>query len=479
MQATEDANRDFAKSNIGTATKLQSVFQFAAPLMTTPDPGADVAASAYLNHLGAVQHQLGVVAADDILNDKGQLLARKGTALTEATVSRLNQHRLARPVDELTTVQHSLTAKDIHNAIEQMLARHPHWLQLHHANQGADELRHCCFVRSLPYQLMNRLSVMALRLPLAFERALFVAWFAVLLGRELKLAGAGREGAFVAGLFHDCGLVHITPALASKRGEFSAAEWREFAQHSAIGANMVAATGWYDDTVTAAVRDHHERSDGSGFARGLADTQVSSCSQIIALADILHSLLTVQLPTHHRGLLNALTYLRMNPHGHGFTVYQAAMKVISRAGLQAPPSGDTRLLLERQRDKPLQMGVLMACLLEIQNQCAEFTSGPGLRVMLQLIEQTLDGLQHSGLLSGEVALWLGHLDNEPMDEGLDRELGEIEAMHYEVHWRVHRICRQLRRLLDGELKPDHPQRPAVLKLLEGLERRLQFSTAER
>ena len=86
-----------------------------------------------------------------------------------------------------------------------------------------------------------------------------------------------------AAALHDVGKVLTTRAILTKPGELTAEEFESVKSHAADGAQMVATLD--DDDLTATVRHHHERLDGSGYPDGLRGTAIPLGARIVAVSD--------------------------------------------------------------------------------------------------------------------------------------------------------------------------------------------------
>jgi HD-GYP domain-containing protein (c-di-GMP phosphodiesterase class II) len=92
---------------------------------------------------------------------------------------------------------------------------------------------------------------------------------------------------------HDVGKIIVSPEILEKPGRLSIAEHAEVQRHSVFGARLVASLD--DAGITAIVRHHHERLDGSGYPDGLAGEAIPLGARIVAVADTFDAL-TSQRP---------------------------------------------------------------------------------------------------------------------------------------------------------------------------------------
>lgn len=104
-------------------------------------------------------------------------------------------------------------------------------------------------------------------------------------GVARKLGLADEEVALVANAasVHDVGKLRLPREILMKAGALTDEEFEVIKRHSTEGASMVACLG--DDALTAIVRHHHERLDGSGYPAGLHGQEIPLGARIIAVAD--------------------------------------------------------------------------------------------------------------------------------------------------------------------------------------------------
>lgn len=108
---------------------------------------------------------------------------------------------------------------------------------------------------------------------------------------ELAAGAAGRLGLHddvarvrVAGHLHDLGRVGVSSRIWDKPGPLSATERDQARLHAHHGERVVARVPELAD-VAVLVGRHHERSDGSGYHRGLTAAQLSMPARVLAATD--------------------------------------------------------------------------------------------------------------------------------------------------------------------------------------------------
>jgi len=135
-----------------------------------------------------------------------------------------------------------------------------------------------------------------------------------------KQMGLGREEVTkirAAGAMHDVGKVETPVAVLHKEGKLTDEEYAIVKRHPVDGANMVATLD--DDELSAIVRHHHERLDGTGYPDGLAGDEIPLGARILAVADTFDAITSTR------------PYRHSNPHKKALDILAA------EAGTQLDP----------------------------------------------------------------------------------------------------------------------------------------------
>ena len=104
-----------------------------------------------------------------------------------------------------------------------------------------------------------------------------------LIAAELGLPPERIQRIEIAGVLHDIGKIGVPDAVLQKPGRLGGTELAEIRTHPEIGAEVLSGHGLED--VRDWVYSHHERPDGKGYPRGLADSEIALEAKILAVAD--------------------------------------------------------------------------------------------------------------------------------------------------------------------------------------------------
>jgi len=112
-----------------------------------------------------------------------------------------------------------------------------------------------------------------------------VAALAVAIARELQWPENRIANLKIAALLHDVGRLGCPAAALNRPGALTPTEVEAVKAHSEAGAAMLAEAE-FTSPVVSAVRQHHERLDGSGYPDGLRGENVLPAARILAVADV-------------------------------------------------------------------------------------------------------------------------------------------------------------------------------------------------
>jgi len=139
-------------------------------------------------------------------------------------------------------------------------------------------------------QTVNALgSAVEMRDPYTAGHQVRVAKLACAIAREMRLCEDLIDGIRVAGLIHDIGKVSIPAEILAKPSKLSELECRIIEQHPQVGYDILKNVE-FPWPVAAAVFQHHERIDGSGYPQGLQNDQILLEAKILAVADVVETM---------------------------------------------------------------------------------------------------------------------------------------------------------------------------------------------
>jgi putative nucleotidyltransferase with HDIG domain len=147
------------------------------------------------------------------------------------------------------------------------------------------------------------------------------------MGMDSNEVGALRS----AGYLHDIGKVAVDRRLFGKAGALDPDEFREMADHTTVGHQIVSTVQFPWPRIPETVRWHHERSDGSGYPDKLTQEEVPLPVRIIGVADSFDAMTSVRPYRAPLSVGSALSDLvRLAPEKFDPNVVQALLIQVRR-----------------------------------------------------------------------------------------------------------------------------------------------------
>lgn len=165
-----------------------------------------------------------------------------------------------------------------------------------------------------------------------------VARIAVAIGREMGLADTAIESLRIASILHDVGKISVPGEVLNKPGKLSWPEWQLVKTHVAQGLRILSEAK-FSSQIKAAVAQHHERLDGSGYPQGLRGDQIVLDARILAVADVFEAMTSHRPYRPAASVPETVEYLQANA-GSKFdrSVVQAFVKILADEHQDLMPS---------------------------------------------------------------------------------------------------------------------------------------------
>ena len=116
-----------------------------------------------------------------------------------------------------------------------------------------------------------------------------VAELASAIARTLGLEREQIEGLHFAATIHDIGKIYVPAEILARPGRLSPMELELVRMHAQVGFEIVKDVE-FPWQVADMIRQHHERTDGSGYPQGLKGAQILLESRILAVADVVEAM---------------------------------------------------------------------------------------------------------------------------------------------------------------------------------------------
>ena len=161
--------------------------------------------------------------------------------------------------------------------------------------------------------------------------SLRVGRYAAAIGEAMGLDSGEVAALRSAGYLHDIGKVAVDRRLFGKAAALNPEEFREMADHTVVGHQIVSSVQFPWPKIHEVVRWHHERSDGSGYPDALRGEELPLPVRFMAVADTFDAMTSKRPYRESLPLGNALNDLvRMAPMKYDPDVVQGLLIQVRR-----------------------------------------------------------------------------------------------------------------------------------------------------
>lgn len=125
-----------------------------------------------------------------------------------------------------------------------------------------------------------------------YRHSINVAIVSGIIGKSIGMKKDQLRTVVMAGLLHDIGKLSITTDILHKPGKLTEQEMMIIKNHPWLGYQILVLSNQLCDDVKFGVLQHHERIDGSGYPQGLGQNKIHRYAKVIAVADIYDAMTT-------------------------------------------------------------------------------------------------------------------------------------------------------------------------------------------
>ena len=267
---------------------------------------------AYIAHLVALGDENPVYANMALKSSSGELICDSGLRMDDVALMALDASEMQLPVFAVVSLGNELTAEQLYLDIMSTINDDDSLKIIAKAHLDANVVKACCKLLCRYAVLRQHLSVMRVRLPATYRQSIFCAWLSTVIYQKMNKAGPEIGSLFIAGMCHDIGMLHINPEIQAAKRKLTAQEWLEVKTHAQIGSNILSLVKGLPRDVSAAVADHHELPDGTGYPKGKIARDISSWGQLIQLLDSVYAVYRKHHNKSQRTLGDLIPVIKVN-----------------------------------------------------------------------------------------------------------------------------------------------------------------------
>lgn len=409
---------------------------------------------AYAKHLAKVNESKNVIATQDIHNDQGALLVKAGSRIDSKTTERIVKFKLLKPIEESVAIEGDIDGAALFKHINVILAKNEIAKMIHDQLELEEKLKSLChFYQTYPV-LRQKITVLSIQMKRVYTQSLFAAWVTTIIGHQMNLPKVDMENLFVAAIAHDIGMLHIDEEVLNKKGTLTPEEWRQIYAHPIIGETILANIPTIEKDTIRAVREHHERCDGTGYPKGKFEKELGLFGQIIAMADSVVAVLA-RMRSEGRNFRDLMPVLQINSQAHFHGTYEALILVLRKAKL-----GDEGIIAAQAMPDFIDRVLFTNRFLSAWLKAAEeplmalgFTHENRKLHMIQTVLMNIAmAVRGAGILDEGYIRFLEQVKQDKLDFAY-REIEDVYIMLGEIRFHLNRLVRFIKEFLEFEKKP--------------------------
>lgn len=247
---------------------------------------AEIDSYYYIHRVYELSKLKNIVTQRDLVSERGQILITKNRALSEIS-EKIIHTTFGNSMTNAFVFQddENINLDTICYDIKALISSRGIVSTLIHVLPNSYMILDIFTKLSIEDVMLFKLTLMKDSIPDLYHHSLSVAITAVYLGIQNNESIDNLIKLALAGLFHDIGHLYINPALDNPEYRATKRDKLDIRKHPMIASLILKSIFHYHTDVSNAIRDHHERLDGSGYPGGLSDKRIDHLGHILAVSE--------------------------------------------------------------------------------------------------------------------------------------------------------------------------------------------------
>lgn len=398
----------------------------------------------YVGHLTELSKNNKVILMEDVFNQRGVLVVKKGMAVDNHFAQKIAKHKLLKPLDSSISFTSTLNQRTTF----EFFTRHLDDMQLSYIvrkNGLYHDALEAFHLINQYNSITQKLTVLAERLPEVFVRSLLTSVMTLGLCKELKLSKQTTDNVFLANIISDVGLLHIDPRIVNKEGQLSQQELKMMQGHVVIAKHFADMVPSLPKAVGKAVLEHHERPDGFGYPFSKQASQLGVEGQVLAMIDKVCAVYRKLVKNGPHSWTSVIAVLQLPSTAHPAIIHKAMMRLLKGFVVKyeaAFSATQFRELVESSIEKRERLNLWFKEFARIYVDHKELMTDSESFKPIALLHQLEQTVTESGLLSEDQHIWLTKLRLE-LSESDFLDLEEFALVLDEVEYQCFFVMRKM------------------------------------
>jgi HD-GYP domain-containing protein (c-di-GMP phosphodiesterase class II) len=382
-----------------------------------------------LEHIMNLSEQRDIVAAEDILDDRGIKLWAKGQRVSRNLQEKLLRHKLVRPLETALTVDGGVLCEQVVASCQRLIEENELLGRICSA-PNAKRVLNDFSETPMPGPLKLLLTTAKDTGMATYEHSMFCVAISSGLAARLKLNDHDAQHLLLAALMHDIGELYVNPDYIRCNAPLAPSEWKHVAAHPRVGQILIQELTTLPAPIGVAISEHHERLDGSGYPAQTVAGTVSRNGRVLAVADTAAAIIASKKSQTAARLALAL---RIVPGEYDRAVCNVLSEVLESVAVGSIADADDHCLED--------LGEIVKRLNRATELATALAEKPPSKLAAETAAYVLDGLTTlSNALSETGAVEALLMEEIVHEAGV---IAEIFLVSREVGWRLRNIARNV------------------------------------
>ncbi|MGX5174980.1 HD-GYP domain-containing protein [Aliikangiella sp. IMCC44653] len=404
----------------------------------------------YAEHLAKLNDSNKVIAADDLFNEQGVLLIKKGAEINRSAAERLVKHKLKQALPTSVSLEKMIDKLELNKAFIVFLTEFPELKYLHKVLRLNGRLDECCSTLNQHSILRQKLTVMKSNMPELFQKAVAGAWFSLAIADQLELDLREVINIVIAALVRDVGMMHIAPDLFESAKQNKSIMQKIIKSHVLISELVLNDVPQLPRLITKAILEHHERDDGAGYPHGKQGSQLCLQGQILAMSDTMQEIVN-RYKKQGKGMAHLEGFLTLNTTTFGKEAYNGFLQLVKRSASEAKltrPESEFKQFNQRLLQTNKIFFTVCSSLEKLEANLKDASKDKSKSILKNFIARLTDMRIKAGVPSREYASWIEHVANEELVESYT-EMELIGSMFDEMSWQVDQVSGYIQQIIQS------------------------------
>ncbi len=395
----------------------------------------------YLNYLRAkLRGKVAFTATQDIIAHPEGIMAKVGSSIDQKAYLHYSRLNLNQTLESCIEVSDQLDQRSIYHHIYQVIEQDTSFSAIDEQFGVSSVLEQCCEkLKQFPV-LLEILTILKIDMEELFEQSLLSAYFAYVTSVIAKFPQEKIESAFLAGLFHDIGLLFINRQLTlDKTRKLSAKEWHEMQLHPIVAYKLLRSIENFPKATCRAIVEHHERPDGSGYPLSKTEENISELGSLINLLDDVVVIHQKRFHPLKRSIKGLLPVIQMNTFGYRASAVSAVIQALKHAPELAVEDIDKDLvkkLMEYTYNQQLYINKIIDVMKEVDGLIGPNHNKKSITAIQNMGAKIISVIASSGLQESSYVELLQRLKTED-HKVLHLEIEQVRLMLEEAIYQLH------------------------------------------